>query len=136
MTDIYILNTDYQIIGIVDNYSSAIFTKRYWKYGDFELYIKANKKSLEMLQPDFYVQRDGDSYIYVIESIQLETNPEDGDFLAVKGRSVESMLTRRILFNHRNENYSQPYTIGGFNVEYPTDTHKTVEDCVFTTLWR
>lgn len=130
MTDIYILNTDYKIIGIVDNYSSAIFTKRYWEYGDFELYIKANAKSLSLLQPDFYIKRNSDTYIYVIESIQLTTSQEDGDFLTVKGRSVESMLTRRILYNHRNENLSQPYTIGGFNVEYPTDTCKTIEDCI------
>lgn len=130
MTDIYIIDTNYNVVGIIDNYSSAIFTRRYWECGDFELYIKANRKSLEILQPNYYVRRDGDTYIYVVESIQLTTSQEDGDFLTVKGRSVESMLNRRILYNHRNENLSQPYTIGGFNVDYPTDTCKTVEDCI------
>ena len=81
LTDIYILNTDYKIIGIVDNYSSAIFTRRYWEYGDFELYIKANNKSLSLLQPDFYIKRNNDTYIYVIESIQLTTSQEDGDLI-------------------------------------------------------
>lgn len=81
MTDIYILNLNYQVIGIVDNYSSAIFTRRYWECGDFELYIKANNKSLETLQPEYYIQRD--TYLYVIESILLSTSQEDGDYLTV-----------------------------------------------------
>lgn len=130
MTDIYILNLNYQVIGIVDNYSSAIFTRRYWECGDFELYIKANNKSLETLQPEYYIQRDGDTYLYVIESILLSTSQEDGDYLTVKGRSIESMLDRRILFDHRKEDLLNPYTIGGFNVEYPNDTCKTVEECI------
>lgn len=130
MTDIYVLNTNYQVVGILDNYSSAIFTRRYWEYGDFELYIKANSKSLSLLQPDYYIKRDGDNYIYIVESIQLTTDHENGDFLTVKGRSVESILTRRILFNHRNQTTGQSFCVGGFNVEYPTDTCKTVEDCI------
>lgn len=131
LTDIYVLDTNYNIVGILDNYNSAIFTKRYWECGDFELYIKANKKSLELLKPNYFVKYANDTYIYVIESIQLSTNQEDGDFLTIKGRSAESILDRRILYNHR----AVSNKIGGFMVTYPTGSLIwTVEDCIRNAL--
>lgn len=129
MTDIYVLNTDYEVVGIVDNYSSAIFTSRYWECGDFELYIKANRKSLEILQPNYYIRRENDTYIYVIETIQLNTSQEDGDFLTITGRSSESILDRRVLYNHRKGSNSG--TTGDFMVTYPiAPDYCTVEDCI------
>lgn len=127
MLDIYVIDKYLNMVGLIDNYSSAIFTRRYWECGDFELYIQADSKSLELLQPNYYVQRSGESTLYVVENIQLDTSSEDGDFLTVSGRSIESMLDRRVLYNHRNAGGSA----GGFMVSYPIAPNVyTVEDCI------
>ena len=37
MVDVYVLNTDFQIVGVIDVYESFIWTDRFYSYGDFEL---------------------------------------------------------------------------------------------------
>ena len=39
--DLYILNKNFEKIGLIDTYESVIWTTRYYTYGDFELYIPA-----------------------------------------------------------------------------------------------
>lgn len=96
--DIYILNRALQRVGIIDTYTSLIWAKRYYAAGDFELYLPASAEAVELLQKDFYLQRDDDDAVMLIEKIGITTDAENGDFLTVAGRSLESILARRIIW--------------------------------------
>lgn len=96
--DIYILNKSLEKIGIIDSYNSLIWTKRFYKAGDFELYLPATVENFEMLQTDFYLQRDDDDRAMIIETIQLQTDAEQGNHIIVSGRSLESILARRVIW--------------------------------------
>jgi hypothetical protein len=77
-----------------------IWTKRYYHCGDFELYIPADDNLLQYLQPDYFITRDDDDSVMIIEKLEVQTDAENGDFFIVSGRSLESILLRRI-FNRQ-----------------------------------
>lgn len=99
---INILNSSFNKIGIIDNFSSLIWTKRYFEYGDFEVYVRADTETLELFQQGTYVSRDDDDMICIIETIRLNTDVENGNYLTVSGRCLKSMLERRIVWYQTN----------------------------------
>jgi hypothetical protein len=98
--DVYVLNSSHEPIAVIDAFKSLIWTRRYYNCGDFELYIPANDSLLPYLQPDYFLIRDNDDSVMVIEKLELQTDAENGDFFIVSGRSLESILLRRI-FNRQ-----------------------------------
>ena len=98
--NIYVLNTSLNRVGIVDVFSSVIWTNRYYSCGDFELYLRATPNLLNILQKDYYLIREGhESNAMIIEAIQLSTDAENGNYLTVKGRCLKSILYRRIIWD-------------------------------------
>jgi hypothetical protein len=100
--DIYVLNTDLERIGIIDNYISLIWTKRYYKPGDFEMYLPASVEMLEILKHNYYLMREDDDRIMIIERVEIKTDAENGDHIIISGRSAESLLSRRIVWEQTN----------------------------------
>ena len=98
--DIYILDkTTRTVLDIVDGFESVIWTPRYYEPGDFEIYIKATEKNLSILREDNYVKRYDSDMVGIIESVELTTDVESGDYIIAKGRCVKSLLERRIVWN-------------------------------------
>ena len=108
MLELYIRNKQLEIIDIIDNYSSVIWTKRYNECGDFEIYIRATPQLLKTLQPSYYVTRNDDDMVGIIEKITLTTDTENGDYITVSGRDVLSLLTRRVFIK---TNYFNDMTV-------------------------
>lgn len=95
--NVYVLNTEYEPIAVIDAFKSLIWTKRYFTCGDFELYVPADESLLQYLQPDYFLTRDDDDSVMIIERLEIQTDVENGDFYIVSGRSIESVLARRIV---------------------------------------
>lgn len=102
MADVYILNRDRNAIGLIDDYESLIWVPRYFEPGDFEIYITATEKTLALLQLDNYVTRPDSDVVMIIETVQIESNPESGDHIIAKGRCLKSLLDRRIVWSQTN----------------------------------
>lgn len=86
-------------VGIIEEPTSAIWTRAYYKPGDFELYLPASVDLLTLIEKDCYITRDDDDSIMIVERLELETNDENGDFIIIKGRTANSLLDRRIVWN-------------------------------------
>lgn len=99
--DIFILNQNFEAIDIVDNYESLIWTDRYYKYGDFELYIPMHRSLLESLKKDHYLYIRDSEHLMIIEDFEITTDAEVGSHLRVVGRSLESILDRRIVWGQK-----------------------------------
>lgn len=97
MTDL-ILNTNFETVDIVEDYDSFIWTDRYFKPGDFELYFPLSTKILDTCKENFYVWSEESDRLMIIEDLTIETDHEDGNFLSVTGRSLESILDRRVIW--------------------------------------
>lgn len=115
--EVYILNDQYQQVALIDCFQSLIWTKRYYGYGDFELYIPADEELLKYLQPDYFITRDDDDNVMLIERLQIITDAENGDYFIVSGRSLESILLRRV-----------------FSKQYITVSSSTVSDAIYFML--
>lgn len=113
--NVYFLDPDFEEQYVLDIFKSLIWTKRYYTYGDFELYVPASADIKQILPASPYVgggcpylKRDDDDSVMIIEKIVLTTDAENGDFYTLSGRSLESILSRRIVWNQTNIDVSDP----------------------------
>ena len=84
---------------ICDSFSSLLWDIRYYECGQFEIYIAASPQNIEIFQTGRIIGRDDDSeHFGIIESVIIETDAEDGDYLTVSGRFLMCLLERRIIF--------------------------------------
>lgn len=100
--DLYVLDKTFKPIAIIDSASSVIWADRYYDTGDFEIYIPASYKNLEIFQEEYYVKRMDSKMVGIIEKITLTTDIENGDYLTVSGRCLKSIVGRRIIWNQTN----------------------------------
>ena len=84
-------------VGIIENPTSAIWTRRYQKPSDFELTFPATTEMLALLADDFYITREDAPDVMIIEHIEIRTDAEEGNYILVSGRGAESMLDRRVI---------------------------------------
>lgn len=91
----------------VDIFESFIWTERYIGSGNFEIYAPAGEQMLSILDfieakrkeliDIFLWMKDADQ-LMIIEDSQVTTAIEEGDRIIISGRSLESMLDRRIVW--------------------------------------
>lgn len=90
------LDKEFQGSRIFDNFESCIWNSKYCGVGDFELYIRPTKDLLENL-PRYFVRQDCE-YGMIITGTEFITDAEEGDHLIITGKSLESVLHRRIIW--------------------------------------
>ena len=84
---------------VCDSFSSLLWDIEYYECGAFEVYIAASPRNIEIFQTGRIVGRDDDKeHFGLIESVELETDAEDGDYLIIKGRFLMCLLERRIIY--------------------------------------
>lgn len=102
--DLWIYSEDFAALGVVDTATSIIWANRFRQVGDFEIYISASEKWLDLLQEDRLVVRPDDDMVGIIERVQTGTDYEDGDFIIATGRCTRSILARRIVWDQTTIN--------------------------------
>ena len=95
----YIYGPDFTLKKVLDNYISSIWTVRYDKYGDFEICIPYSKDIFDEIRLDDYIVRPDSDRMMIVEDIQIDTDAEGGNRIIFSGRSIESILDRRVLFD-------------------------------------
>lgn len=125
--DIYVLNSDLEQLAIIDSFKSLIWTKRYYTCGDFELCMAADLEKLKFLQPDNFLIREDDETVMVIEKIEAHYDSDEGALFIVSGRSLESLLTRRVCSHIVSIN--TPDVVSGIKtlIEAETPSHNSSE---------
>ena len=96
-----VMETNFQTLSIIDSFESLIWTDRYFKCGDFEVYLPVSSKYLDLLRPDRYLWMNDSEHVMVIEKIEIVTDAETGNHLTISGRSLESILERRIIWGQK-----------------------------------
>lgn len=96
--ELTVLNTSFEEVDVVDAFESMIWTDRYNTPGDFELYTLVDLNLLSLLQKGYYLTKEDSEHVMVIEDRKIDTDLETGDHFTVSGRSLESILDRRIIW--------------------------------------
>ena len=113
MYDLYVLNKNFEIIGVIDTYESIIWRPAYYDIGDFELYMGASPQAIQLLQRGNYLVRRIDvkveyGYYYryknvmIITNILLTTDAENGDYITATGKELKHLLHQRIVWEQTN----------------------------------
>ncbi len=104
--EMYVLNQQFQKIAIIDAYESLLWTDRYNKPGDFEIYTPVAEFALQYPVAHNYLQIRESEHTMIIEDITIESNVETGNHIKIVGRSLESILDRRIIWQQTTINGS------------------------------
>ena len=96
--DLTLLDRDFSPIEVLDTYEELVWVDRFREAGDFELKIPS--AFAERLTIGRYLQCLASPKTMVIEYLEL-TYGEAGDYSVIKGRSIESILDRRIVTGTR-----------------------------------
>lgn len=132
--DVTALNTNLDAISIVDVYESFIWTDRYYEYGDFELFTSMTDTILSYIRQDYYLQSRESEHVMIIEKIRINSDSENGNHITVTGRSLESILDRRIVWGQKTITGNLQNgirTLLNENVISPADNKRRISNFIF-----
>ena len=132
--ELWVLNTDLQAIHLMDTFESLIWTERYYSCGDFEVHSSVTDVLRNALVADNYLWSKDSEHVMIIEDIQIESDVEDGGVFTVTGRSLESILERRIVYFKTVLTGSLQDGIQRLlneNAISPTDTDRKISNLIF-----
>ena len=90
---------------VVDTFDSAVWCRRYDSPGDFVLKIQASDELFNLVKNNTVLIRRldvEDGTAMLVDSVKLETSPDNGDFLTLSGDSLEAVLGRRVFMQKYN----------------------------------
>lgn len=93
-----IKNTDRVTVGIIDTANSIIWKSVYFGVGDFEIYARATLQSVRLLQKGFYVTRQDNDDVGIIEHVNFTFDMQNGYMVTATGQFAKSILGRRLIY--------------------------------------
>lgn len=133
--DLLILDKSFKSVGIIDQFESLLWNDRYNDYGDFEIYLPMSTDIMNMAKQDYYLWKKDSEHVMIIEGIEIKSDiVEDGDHLIITGRSLESLLERRIIWNQTvlSGNLQNGIkTLINENIIAPTISERTISNFIF-----
>lgn len=94
---IYILDPEYEPIGVIDEQEDIVFNKRYCGVGYCALKVACTAEMLGLLRRGNYIYRYDDNMWCKIEKVAIDTNVEQGDYLTVDATDMNNILAGRIV---------------------------------------
>ena len=92
-----VMNSSFQRLAAIDDYISLIWTSRYYTSGDFELCVPASAANMALFKKDYFIVRDDDENMGIVENIKIQHNEDNADVLIVSGRFLDAVIARRII---------------------------------------
>lgn len=124
--DIYILDGNLEVLGLIENYHSFIWTERYSSYGDFEIKLDPESSYTGMLRLGRYVHIKESRLLMRIMRFKKSTVSDH--LLTVTGRTMESWLIDRVVVPNTDEGL---YVQSGYTSEIVATLVNDI--CVFGT---
>lgn len=126
---LYILNPQYEMIGVIDESESVLWDKKYNDEGYCEIYLPCDDMLLSLLSKGNYIFRYDDDMFCKIKTVEIETDVEKGNYIIATAKDICTVLSGRIV--RWQIVYSG--TVGGFikkvltdNVVNPTQAQRKI----------
>jgi len=132
--ELLILDTNFETVAIVDTFESIIWTDRYIGFGDFEVYTTMDYEAIQYFQKKYYLWSKESNRVMIIEDREIISDFEDGSRLKITGRSLESILDRRVIWYPTVISGSLQNSIFKLineNVINPSDIRRKISNFVF-----
>lgn len=101
--ELEVWNRQFERIYIIDYFESLLWVDRFYEYGEVELILPMETSLLQWIKLDYYLYLKESDRLMIITKIATKTDMDDGDHLVVNGKSLESLLERRCVFNNWQE---------------------------------
>lgn len=99
-----IMDQNFDKVHVLDTYKSMIWVDKYQGPGTFELYLPISDAHLKYIKAGNYICSSASEHIMIIEDISYESDVEEGLNIKAVGRSLESILDRRIVWTQTDFN--------------------------------
>lgn len=96
---IYILDQNFNSVTTLFNYKSFLWVERYNSPGDFEICSYPTEELLKYAIKNNYIWKSDSDYLMIIEELEITSNVDEGVQFIIRGRSLESILDRRIVWD-------------------------------------
>ena len=94
--EVYILDSLYRRVQVVDRFESMIWTERFSAWGDFELHIQSTNDNRSRFQTGTRIMITESYRVMTVETVEDAVDDEGKTILKVKGRSLEAILEKRL----------------------------------------
>jgi Siphovirus ReqiPepy6 Gp37-like protein len=127
--DLYVLDSLFRRIAVVDNYESLIWTERFSDAGDFELKLSSTLGNRNLFTAGTRLAIDNSTRVMTVEAVQDATDDDNKDILTITGPSLEAMLQDRAAFKYDQDYVATPT----WNI---TDTAANIARTLFDAVCR
>lgn len=134
----WVLDSNFRAISLLDVYISLIWTERYNSAGDFELIARPEFLAEKGLYAGNYISLPDSETVMRVEDHEIDTDPEEGNTLVVTGKSLESILSQRIVWTHTYLDGSLQEAVRKLIVEAiinPSNTKRKIDNFIFRRSW-
>lgn len=95
--ELYVLDTNFKKLGVIDNYECIVWERNYYKPGPFSMQIIPNFEQFKLLKKgNILLKKDDTKEAMYIDHRELEENEEGIEVLLVKGYALTQWADRRI----------------------------------------
>jgi hypothetical protein len=94
--EVYILDSLYRRIDVVDKYESLIWTERFSSIGDFELIVHSTIQNRARFVPGVRLAHNESVRVMTVETVSDDTDEQGKRILKVTGPSLEGILEHRL----------------------------------------
>ena len=101
--EIRVYSPQLNFLGIIENFESLIWTRKYYEPGDFELHAADTERNIALLQPGNIVTKRGSKEAGVIDVLDDEEGLESGKIIR-SGKFLSGLTSDRIIKNTLNFN--------------------------------
>lgn len=109
MNCIEIINTNFELLGIITNFESLICVWNYYECGTFELTINKNKANTNKLKKDnMLIVNKRDDKILLIDKVVTSTD-KNSKTMKVTGTCIKGVTKRRIIATNGYDRVSEDY---------------------------
>lgn len=126
--ELYIFDRELNFQGILEDYSSLIWRRKYSKCGEFELHCSID--NLELLKKGNIIWKKDDDEAAYIEYRNLKQDTTGKEILVLKGKFLTGYLGRRIIWEMKNLNTTSELAIRELisnNATNPMDIDRKID---------
>lgn len=94
---LYVYSPQMEMLGVVEEITSLVWTRRYWEPGDFKLLVPFNDTHNKLLQENNIVIKHGDTESAEIQYVSISKNLEGFEIIEVQGKFLTQWIGKRVI---------------------------------------
>ncbi len=119
--EMYILDSLYRRVTVVDKFESLIWTERFSAYGDFELHLHSTLENRNLFPAGTRFAINESYRVMTVETVEDSTDDTGNKTLKITGRSLEAILDSRLARGSMDDLTTDPkWILTGTPVEIAT----------------